>query len=107
MGWLDGESCYASKDDALAAFAARNTGGIVQADGLAYIATVAPVRDGVSVRYTFKPVASGTLFTRVLQPGLQPCDLLEWRDYVALSWAVVGVWVAVYSLRLIRRSLYV
>lgn len=107
MGWLDGESCFASKDDALAAFAARTSGATVQADGRAYIQTVAPIGDGVGVRYTFKPVASGSLFTRVVQPILQPCDFLEWRDYLALSWAVVGVWVAVYSLRLMRRAFYV
>lgn len=107
MGWLDGDSCYASKPDALAAFAARQTGGIVQADGAAYIVTLAPVGDGLSVRYLFRPVASGSSFTRVIQPLLQPCDLLEWPDYIVLSWSVVAVWVSVYALRVVRRALNV
>ena len=105
MGYLDGESCYASRADALAAFAARNSGSVVQVDGLAYILTVSPLPAGV--QYTFRPAGSGRLFYRVVQLDLRSCDLLEWPDYIVLSWAVVGVWVAVYALRVLRRGLYV
>ena len=107
MPWLDGESCYASRADALAAFAARNTGGIVQVGGAPYIVTLAPYGDDLSVRYVFKPVSTGSLFTRVVVPQLQPCDLLLWPDFLALSWAVAGVWVAVYGIKIIRRGLHV
>ena len=46
----------------------------------------------------------GTPIVSTVAVVLQPCQMLDWSDGLALGWGVAGVWLAAFAVLQLRRG---
>lgn len=104
MSFQVGSACYDTALQAAQAEASSQVGAVVEHGSAAYVVDVSGV-SGTSITYSLYPVAGGVAVTSAVPYSAQPCNLLTGSDGLAMSWAVVGVWIAVYAVMFIARAL--
>lgn len=104
MSYQVGSACFATQEAALSALAARETGHVVGSGDGAAVVTVTP--SGGGLQYTASPVGGGAATILQVDPGLQPCGLLELGDVGGVSAAIAGVWAAAWCIRALVRLIY-
>lgn len=97
MGFQHNGACYDTPAAAAMAAATENAGRVLATSGGVQVVSIEAVTDG-SITYRLTgPAATTTVQAPYVA---QQCQLIETGEAVALSWAVVGVWVAAWSIRL-------
>lgn len=99
-----GSVCYSSDAAAVSAIASAEVGKVVPAGSVVYVVDAVPATDSASIAYTLSPVGGGTALTYTVGVTVQPCNLLDWSDGLALGWGVAGVWLSVFAVLLFRKA---
>lgn len=89
-----GSTCYSSDAAAVSSIASAESGKVVPAGATVYVIGAVPGSDR-SITYTLSPIGGGTPLIHTATVDVQPCQLLDWSDGMALGWAVAGVWLLV------------
>lgn len=103
MGFQVSHQCYESAIASVRAVAAEQVGTILAKGSTIYMVDV-PTVTASTMTVVLRPVGGGTALTTVVTVTPQTCGLLEWQDTLALGWAVVAAWIAVYAIRFLARA---
>ena len=98
-----GSTCYSSDAAAVAAIASAEVGKVVPAGATVYVVDAAPASDA-SITYTLNPIGGGTPLVSTVAVVVQPCQMLDWSDGLALGWGVAGVWLATFAVLILRKA---
>lgn len=100
-----GEACYGTALQAAQAVASAQLGAVVNHGGSAYVVDLLSVTEA-SITYGLRPVGGGAPLQLVSDFVAQPCNLLGVEDGLSMGWMVAGVWVAVYAIVFIARTVF-
>ncbi|SDY74111.1 hypothetical protein [Delftia lacustris] len=100
-----GAACYPTQIQAAQVVASSQVGSIVQQGGSAHVVELMSVNP-TSITYGLRPVSGGPLVEVVSAFQAQPCGLLQASEGLALGWMVGGVWIVVYGLMFIARTVF-
>lgn len=103
MSYQVGSACYETTIQAASASASAQVGSLVQISGAPHVAALSG-NTGSVLEWTFVPVVGGPSVVVSAPYTAQPCGLLQASDAVSMSWMVVAVWLAAYSLLFIARA---
>lgn len=105
MAFQVGTACYGTATQAAQASASSQLGAVVQHGGSAHVVELAALSDS-GISYALRPVGGGAPITVTAAYQAQPCNLLGVDDGLALGWSVAGVWLAVYAVVFIARTVW-
>lgn len=104
MSYQVGSACYSTPAVAAAASSSVVLGSVVQHGGAAFVVDVSSVTAS-SITYSFTPVAGGAAVVVVSPYTAQPCGLLDASDAIELGWGVAAIWLGVYGVMFLGRSI--
>lgn len=105
MAYQVGSACYSTPTQAAQAVASAQLGAVVQHGGSAHVVELAALSD-TGISYALRPVGGGAPITVTAAYQAQPCNLLTVEDGLQLGWAVAGVWIIVYAVLFIARTVW-
>lgn len=100
-----GAVCYPTQLQAAQTVASSQIGNVVQQGGSAHVVEIRSINP-TAITYGLRPVSGGPLIEVVSTFEAQPCGLLQASDGLALGWMVGGVWIVVYGLMFIARTVF-
>ncbi|WP_234640659.1 hypothetical protein [Delftia tsuruhatensis] len=100
-----GAACYPTQLQAAQAVASSQIGNVVQQGGSAHVVELRAINP-TAITYGLRPVTGSPLIEVVSTFEAQPCGLLQASDGLALGWMVGGVWIVVYGLTFIARTVF-
>lgn len=98
-----GSICYSSDAAAVSAMASAETGKVVANGSAVYVVSASPASDA-SITYTLTPTDGGSAVVKTVAVTVQPCQMLDWSDGLALGWLVGGVWLAAFAVLQLRKA---
>ena len=102
MSFQVGASCFDTAESAAAASAAALSGVVVTRGSATYRLEVVSL--GADQRYDWILVGgSGANFSMTITPSFPACSLLDTSDAFELSGLILAVWVAAFSVVMLRR----
>lgn len=105
MGFQVGAACYSTALQAAQAAASSQIGAVVNHGGSAHVVELLSVTDA-SITYGLRPVGGGAPLQLTSAYVAQPCNLLQVEDGLTMGWMVGGVWIAVYGLIFLARTIF-
>lgn len=105
MAYQVGMACYSTSEKAAQAVASDNLGAVIQHAGSAHVVELVTL-SGEAITYGLRPVGGGPALQITGSYTAQPCNLLQVDDGLAIGWMVAAVWLAVYGVTFIARTVF-
>lgn len=102
MGWQFEGVCYSTQLQAVQAAAGSQVGKVVELFSAPYVIDIGSTTS-TTATYLYRGLGDEPPIEKVIALTPQPCGLLEWEDGLQISWLVVAVWLAAYSLKFLSR----
>lgn len=99
-----GDTCYPSELSANQAIASSQVGKLVQVGTASYVVDATSIT-ATNITYTLRNVASTATIVKTSAVTPIPCQAMNALDAGALAWKIAAVWIAVYAIMFITRSL--
>ena len=105
MGFQVGTACYSTAQQAAQAAASSQIGAVVSHGGTAHAVELLGIGEG-AITYGLRPVGGGAPLQLTSAYVAQPCNLLQVEDGLSMVWMVGGVWIAVYGLVFLAKTIF-